>query len=153
MSMKLFTKGFLLVLFMSALFVKCDCDDGKGPDPVTQTVIQKISRDWELTAATKNGADAGFDLTSYSLTLRQLDAAATTFSITVGAAPASPSPGGTSGNWSMNASNTQITFLPGTANENTVSLVGTPTETSLKITWVDGADKTNPEYIFTFTNK
>jgi hypothetical protein len=137
---------------MSALFVKCDCDKDE-PTPITQSVIEKISREWELTAATKNGADAGFDKATFFLTLNEVAGAADSFSITVGASPVSPSPGGSSGDWAMNASNTEITFLPGTANENTVSLVGTPTETSLKIKWVDSADKTDPEYIFTFTAK
>ena len=152
MSMKLFTKGFLLLLLMSALFVKCDCKDDPVDPIVAKTVIEQISRDWALTAATKNGADAGFDLASFSLTLRESAAAATTFAITVGSAPASPSPGGNSGNWAMNATNTQITFLVGTANENTVTVVSA-SETSLKIKWVDSLDKTDPEYIFTFTAK
>ena len=154
MSMKLFTKGFLLLLFMSALFVKCDCKDDPVDNPTTPTttIIEQISRDWELIAATKNGADAGFDLSTFSLTLRETGAAATTFSITVGGAPASPSPGGTTGNWAMNTANTQITFLAGTTNDNTVSVLAA-SETSLIIKWVDSTDKTDPEYVFTFTNK
>lgn len=151
MSMKLFTKGFLLLLVMSAMFVKCNCKKTVEPPVVVEkTIIEKISHDWVLSTATKNGADAGFDVTTFTLVLRETGGEAKTFTIAQGASPTNPSPNGNSGDWKMNATFSQLIFLAGQTGENIVTVVGTPTESSLKIKWVDSTDKNDPTYEFTF---
>ncbi len=157
--MKVFQRLFLVATLFSTLFlVQCSCeDDGgtDGPDPVTLTVIEKISSDnetapgaWNLQSLTKDGTSLG-NATGYTLELTQSNGTPGSFTFTPGGdaevAAIVPAPA-TSGSWTMQAGDAGINF-----GSYATTFSGAPSETSMTFTWTDTSDKNEPRYTFTWS--
>lgn len=144
---RLFLRSFLMLALTSVLFVKCTCkeDEEPDPDPAVLTLVEKLSQAWELDCLTMNGTEVA--TTGFEVTLNHTDGSATTYTITTTADIPNPA-ASTSGSWSVTAGDSGITFDGGSANERTVSFVGTPTESSLKFSFIDTSNKDEPQYQF-----
>ena len=141
------TRLMTLALSGLLLLLSTGCGDDGGSDPAPLTTAQKIARTWKTTEVSVNGSVntvddySGFRI-SFTATA---DGAPNTYSITVGNAPATPNFNApNNGSWSFVSGETAIQL----GSDNQVNIIGTPTESSLTLEWVDTVDKSSPQYRF-----
>ncbi|MGF1534478.1 MAG: hypothetical protein ACFCUI_12300 [Bernardetiaceae bacterium] len=135
--MNLYKKFFLLALSSVLLFGLSSCgkdDDNGKSEP---TLEESVQGRWTCSALTRDGVDAGINLSGFSLTLNANGA----YSATFGAVPAFAT--GT-GNWS-------ITSTTLTLSGNSFNFTGTPTSSQMVFSFTDPNDKTNPTYVITLS--